>query len=386
MPQIRASQPTRRVFLSSALVTALPVRAQQAGSSRDVYAYTGCFTTVQRYARGDGIHVYRREPESGAWTQVQLLGNQVNPSFLVMSRDQRHLYSVHGDENYATAFSVDRDTGHIALLNRAQTGGTNGVHQAIDPSGRFLLVANYATGSVAVMPIRPDGGLADATQVVQLPGQPGPHRVEQKGSHPHQILFDPSGHYVVVPDKGLDRVFVFVFDPATGTLTPTVQGSAVARSNSGPRHAAFHPVLPVIWVFNEIGSTIVTYYWDSERGHLRAAQILPTLPPDYTAESIGSGIVVSSGGRFVYCSNCGHDSMAIFAVDPATGLLTSTGWVSTQGRTPRFISFDPSYRFLYAANEQSDTIVTFRADAATGRLTPTGQVIRDLSPVTIAFG
>ena len=386
MPHTRTSQPTRRAFLSAALATALPMRAQQAGNPRDVYAYAGCFTTVQRYARGDGIHVHRLDLQTGAWTHVQFLGNLVNPSFLVISRDQRRLYSVHGDETYATAFSVDRDTGHLTLLNRAQTSGRNGVHQAIDPSGRFLLVANYATGSVSVMPIRPDGGLADATQVVPLPGQPGPHRVEQTGSHPHQIVFDPSGRYVVVPDKGLDRVFVFVFDPATGTLTATVQGAAVARSNSGPRHAAFHPVLPVIWVFNEIGSTVVTYYWDSERGHLRPAQILPTLPPDYTGENLGAEIVVSSGGRFVYCSNCGHDSIAIFAADPATGLLTSAGWVSTQGRTPRFIGFDPSYRFLYAANEQSDTIVVFRVDAATGRLAPTGQVIRNASPVTIAFG
>jgi len=361
------------------------VRAQQAGAPRGLYAYVGCFTTVQRYARGEGIHIYRRDTQTDVWTQVQLLGDLVNPSYLLFSRDQRHLYSVHGDETYATSFTVDRDTGRLALLNRAEAGGRNGVHQAIDPSGRFLLVANYATGSVSVLPIRPDGGLADAVHVVPLPGQPGPHRVEQSGSHPHQIVFDPSGRYVVVPDKGLDRVFVFVFDPTTGALIPTVQGSAVARTGSGPRHAAFHPALPIVWVVNEIASTVVTYYWESERGHLRPAQLLPTLPPDFTGESMSHEILVSPGGRFVYCSNCGHDSIAIFAVDPATGLLTSIGWVSTQGRTPRFVCFDPSYCFLYAANEQSDTIVAFQADAATGRLTPTGQVIRNASPVTIAF-
>jgi len=351
-----------------------------------VYAYVGCYTTAQRYARGDGIHVYRVDPDTGAWTHVQHVGDLVNPSFLVMRRDQRYLYSVHGDETYATSFSVDRATGRLAPLGRAQTGGRNGVHQAIDPSGKFMLVANYSSGSVAVMPVRPDGTLADAVQVETLPGQPGPHRIEQAASHPHQIVFDPSGKFVVVPDKGLDRVFVFGFDPAAGKLTPTAQGSAVARSGSGPRRAAFHPALPVTWVLNEIGSTVATWYWEAERGHLRPAQILPALPPDYTGESTCAEIAVSSGGRFVYCSNRGHDSVAIFAADPGTGLLTSAGWMPSQGRTPRFIAFDPSSRFLYAANEQSDTVVTFRADSATGRLTATGQTIHNASPVTIAFG
>ena len=351
-----------------------------------VYAYVGCYTTAQRYARGDGIHVYRVDPGTGAWTHVQHVGELVNPSFLVMRRDQRYLYSVHGDETYATSFSVDRATGRLTPLGRAQTGGRNGVHQAIDPSGKFMLVANYSSGSVAVMPVRPDGTLADAVHVETLPGQPGPHRIEQSASHPHQIVFDPSGKFVVVPDKGLDRVFVFGFDPAAGKLTPTAQGSAVARSGSGPRRAAFHPALPVTWVLNEIGSTVATWYWEAERGHLRPAQILPALPPDYTGENTCAEIAVSSGGRFVYCSNRGHDSVAIFAADPATGLLASAGWIPSQGRTPRFIAFDPSCRFLYAANEQSDTVVTFRADPATGRLTPAGQAVRNASPVTIAFG
>jgi 6-phosphogluconolactonase (cycloisomerase 2 family) len=344
----------------------------------------GCYTTAQRYARGDGIHAYRLEPESGAWTHVHHAGNLVNPSFLVASRDGRCLYSVHGDETYATAFSVDRANGRLTVLNRAEAGGRNGVHQALDPAGRFLLVANYSTGNVGVMPVRQDGSLGDAVHVVALPGQPGPHRVEQSASHPHQIVFDPSGRFVVVPDKGLDRVFVFAFDAATGKLTPTAQGAGVARAGSGPRHAAFHPRLTVLWVLNEIASTVTTWHWEAERGHLRAAQILPTLPADYTGENTASEIAMSPGARFVYCSNRGHDSIAAFRTDPATGLLTPAGWTPSQGRTPRFITFDPSGRLLYAANEQSDTIATFRADAA-GGLTSAGPVIPNASPVTIAF-
>ncbi|HTP35721.1 MAG TPA: lactonase family protein [Candidatus Acidoferrales bacterium] len=375
---------TRRAWLGGA-AAALAARAQSARTAGPLFAYVGCYTTAQRYARGDGIHVYRVEEGPGAWTHVQRAGDLVNPSFLIAARDGRHLYSAHGDETYATAFAIDRASGNLALLNRAETGGRNGVHLALDASGRWLVVANYSSGSVAVLPVKEDGRLAEAAHVVPLPGQPGPHRVEQAGSHPHQIVFDSSGRFVVVPDKGLDRIFVFAFDSATGKLTPTAQGSAVARPGSGPRHAAFHPALTVLWVLNEIASTVTTYYWEAERGHLRAAQILPTLPPEYTGENTASEIAVSAGGKFVYCSNRGHDSIAVFAADPASGLLTSGGWTPSQGRTPRFIGFDPARRVLYAANEQSDTIVAFRGDAASGRLTAAGQIVRTASPVSIAF-
>lgn len=345
----------------------------------------GGYTSAQRSARGDGIHVYRIDPETGRWTHVQRVGDIVNPSFLVMAADQRHLYSVHGDESYATAFSVDPTNGFLDPLNRAETGGRNGVHQAIDPSGRFLVVANYGAGNVAVLPIRPDGGLADAVQVVALPGQPGPHRIEQVSSHPHHVVFDPGGRSVIVPDKGLDRVFVFRFDGAAGKLTPTEQGAPIARAGSGPRHAAFHPRLPIAWVVNEILSTVTTYFWDAERGSLRPVQIMPTLPPGYTGESTAAEIAVSAGGRFVYCSNRGHDSIAGFASDPGTGMLTSAGWTPSQGRTPRHIGFDPSHSWLCATNEQSDTVVTFRAESGTGRLTVTGSPVENTSPVSIAF-
>jgi 6-phosphogluconolactonase (cycloisomerase 2 family) len=379
-------EPTRRALLRGGAALGMArLAAQPSRAAGVVYAYAGCYTTARRYARGDGIHVYRVEAETGVWTHVQHVGNLVNPSFLVLRRDQRYLYAVHGDESYATSFSVDRHTGFLTLLNRVETGGRNGVHQAVDPSDKFMVVANYGTGNVSVLPVRPDGTLGDQVQLVPLPGLPGPNRIEQASSHPHHIVFDPSGKFVVVPDKGLDRIFIFSFDPATGRLTPTEQGSAVARSGSGPRHAAFHPTLPVLFVLNEIGSSIVTYYLEAEHGGLRPVEILPTLPSDYTGENTTAEIAVSAGGRFVYCSNRGHDSIAIFAADAGTGLLTSIGWVSSRGRVPRFIGFDPSHRFLYAANEQSDTVVSWLADSSTGRLTPTEQVIRNASPCTIVF-
>jgi 6-phosphogluconolactonase (cycloisomerase 2 family) len=386
MDRMSIGEPTRRALLrGGAALWMARLAAQPNRAAGVVYAYVGCYTTAGRYARGDGIHVYRVAPETGVWTHVQRVGDLVNPSFLVLSRDQRNLYAVHGDETYATSFSVDRNTGFLTLLNRVETGGRNGVHQAIDPSDKLMLVANYGTGNVSVLPVRPDGTLGEQVQLVTLPGLPGPNRIEQASSHPHQIVFDPSGKYVVVPDKGLDRIFIFSFNPATGRLTPTEQGSAVARSGSGPRHAAFHPTLPVLFVLNEIGSSIVTYYLDAEHGSLRPVQLLPTLPSDYTGDSTAAEIALSAGGRFVYCSNRSHDSIAMFAADASTGLLTSIGWVSSRGRVPRFIGFDPTHRFLYAANEQADTVVSWLADPSTGRLTPTEQVVRNASPCTIAF-
>ncbi|MBO0753074.1 MAG: lactonase family protein, partial [Bradyrhizobiaceae bacterium] len=320
---------------------AAPVAAQTSPGHAAMFAYVGSFTTAQRKARGDGIHVYRADPATGTLTHVQHVGDLVNPSYLALSRDQRVLYSVHGDQDYATAFALDPETGEAKLLNRAATGGKNGVHEAVDPSGKFLVVANYASGSVAVLPINPDGSLMDQHQVVTLPGDPGPHKVEQVSSHPHEIVFDPSGRFVLVPDKGLDRVFVFRWDITAGTLTPTAQGSVKSRPGAGPRHLAFHPKLPIVWVLNELDSTIATYRFDAGTGALAALQVTPVLPTDFTGYSTTAEIAVSPDGRFVYGSNRGHDSVTIFAAD-ADGLLSVSGWQPSQGSGPRFIGLDPA--------------------------------------------
>jgi 6-phosphogluconolactonase (cycloisomerase 2 family) len=224
-----------------------------------------------------------------------------------------------------------------------------------------------------------DGALADAIQAVPFQ-PPGPHR-----SRPARIRItgvDPTGRWVMVPDKGLDRVFVCF--SGDRKLAPSDQGAVTARAGSarGMRRSIR---LPVAWVVNEIASTITTYAWDGERGSLRPAQILPTLPSDYTRESTAAEIAVSADGRFVYCSNRGHDSIATFTSDPKTGLLTAAAWTPSQGRTPRYIGFDPSFSLLCATNEQSDTVVTYRADAATGRLAAAGQPVQNASPVSVAF-
>ena len=371
------------MLMALTLAAPMPAAAQTPPGS-SMYAYVGSFTTAERKARGDGIHVYRVDPATGAWTHVQHVGDLVNPSYLALSHDQRVLYSVHGDSDFATAFALDPKTGEAKPLGRAATGGKNGVRQALDPSGKYLVVANYSSGSVAVLPIGPDGALKDQHQLVPLPGEPGPHKVEQQSSHPHDIVFDPSGRFVLVPDKGLDRVFVFRFDGATGKLTPTEQGSVQSRPGAGPRHVAFHPKLPIVWVLNELNSTMATYRFDPESGSLTPLQVITTLPTDFTGNSTAAEIAVSPDGRFVYGSNRGHDSVAIYAAN-AEGLLSPVGWQSTQGGGPRFIGLDPSGHFLNAANEQGDNVVTFKVDAGSGKLTPTGQNIKNGSPVTIVY-
>jgi len=323
----RATGPIAGLIAGLVGAVAEPAVAQNSPGTSAMFAYVGSFTTAQRKARGDGIHVYGVDAATGAWTHVQHIGDLTNPSFLVLSPDQRFLYSVHGDGDQATAFALDRETGHATLINRAATGGRNGVRQAIDPSGRFLVVANYAGGSVAVLAIAPDGSLTDQHQLVALRGKPGPHKTEQTSSHPHDVVFDPSGRFVLLPDKGLDRVFVFRFDAASGRLSPAEPGSVETRPGAGPRHLAFHPTLPIVWVLNELDSTTATYRWDAERGTLAPIQVVTTLPTDFTGSSTTAEIAVSPDGRFVYGSNRGHDSVTIYAANAADGRCC----ISTKG-------------------------------------------------------
>ncbi len=350
-----------------------------------MFAYVGCYTSKERNGHGEGIAVYRMDPVSGNWTPVQLVRDVVNPSFLALDRRQRSLYSVHGDGSHATAFEIDAQTGQLTLLNQQPTGGKNGVHLAVDSTNRFLVVANYSTGTVAVLPINRNGSLGALSDLVPMPGEPGPHRVEQASAHPHDCPFDRLGRFVVVPDKSLDKVFVYTLDTARGKLVANDPPSVTARPGAGPRHVDFHPSQPFAYVINELDSTISTYRLDPDRGELKPLQVISTLPPHFTGNSTTSELAVAPSGRFVYGSNRGHDSIAIFAVDQATGVLAPVGWEPSQGKTPRFFAIDPSGTFLYAANQASDTIVTFRVDPATGKLGPTGQVVKTGSPVSIVF-
>jgi 6-phosphogluconolactonase len=349
------------------------------------FAYVGCYTSKDRNGTGEGISVHRIDPASGAFTQVQVLKEIVNPSWLTLDRQSRFLYSAHGDGTEVIAYRIDPQSGHITLANRQPTNGKNGVRAVPDPSNKFLVLANYSSATVAVFPINADGSLGAQSDLQELKGKTGPHRTEQASAHPHDTLFDPRGRVLLVPDKGLDATFVFRIDTTSGKLLPADPPSVPSRPGAGPRHVDFHPSKPYAYVINELDSTITTFRLDTERARLEPLQTITTLPPSFTGNSTTSEIQVAASDRFLAGSNRGHDSIAIFAIDDASGVLSPVGWESTQGKVPRFFAIEPSGTYLYAANQNSDTIVPFRVDQASGKLTPTGHVVKTGSPSCIVF-
>jgi len=383
-------QITRRKFLAGsagamAAMAAGGCASMASGRPLPKFAYVGCYTTKQRNGRGEGITVHRVDAVTGAWTQLQLVKTADNPSWLTFDRNQRFLYCAHGDGEVVSAFRVDEATGQLSPLGTQGAKGRNGVRLGVHSSNRFVICANYGSGTVAVLPINADGSLGPVADLAALPGKPGPHRTEQPGSRPHDVVFDPRERFFVVPDKGLDAMFVFSLDAASGKLVAASPPSVASRPGAGPRHAGFHPSKPYVYLLNELDSTLTTYRFDGERGALAPLQVITTLPPSYTGNNSTSEIVVAASGRFVYASNRGHDSLAIFAVDDASGTLSPVGWELTQGKTPRFFAIEPSGTLLYAANMDSDTIVAFRVDAGSGKLAPSGQVIKTGSPSSIVF-
>jgi 6-phosphogluconolactonase (cycloisomerase 2 family) len=381
-------QLNRRTFMKTvggALIASSVGRRGADAQARSMFAYVGCMTTVDgRAADGEGISVFRIDPLSNRWTQVQRLADVANPNFLTLDRRGRCLYSADGaGRELATAFSIDPRTGELKMLNRQPTGRDGGLHVIVDPTQRFLLVP-HNPGTIAVLPIRPDGSLAPMSDAADWSGTLGPHRTEQTTPHPHHIQFDRRGRCLIVPDKGLDLVHVFTLDTAAGKLVANKPPSVAARSGSAPRHVALHPAGRHAYVVNELDSTVTTYRFDEDRGTLEPIQVIPTIPTTFTGNNTGAEITVTGSGRFVYASNRGHNSIAIFAVEES-GILSHARWESTLGRTPRFVGFDPSETYLYAANQGSNTIVAFRVDQTSGALSPTGYVVEVGAPTCIVF-
>src|SRR5262245_3653571 len=266
----------RRGFLAglAGLTTAIASRSSHAQTARTVAAprfmYVGSFTSEGR-GHGEGISVFERK--ANRWSLIQLVKELADPSFITVDRQKRHLYSAHGDGTEAVAYAVDDATGRLSVMNRQPTRGSNGVHLAIDATGRFLALANYATGSLVVLPIAADGSLGAVSDLAPMTGTPGPHKTEQQSAHPHHCPFDRLGRFVVVPDKGLDAVFVYRLDAANGKLIPGTLAVVKARAGAAPRHVDFHPTRPFAYVINELDSTITTYAFDPEHGVLEPRQI-----------------------------------------------------------------------------------------------------------------
>lgn len=342
-----------------------------------MYAYVGGYTTKDRDGRGNGIHVYRVDA-GAAWTHVQHVVGEENPSLFTMRPDGRVLHVVHGALKYVSAFSINPASGKLLLLNRQPCNGTNPVDAALDAASRFLVVANYSSGSVAVLPLAEDGALQPVSQLFELPGAPGPDPVQQSSSHPHAVIFDPSHRFVIVPDKGFDCTFIFRFENGKLALNQAMP----SRPGAAPRHCIFHPTLPVLYVNNELDSTVSAYRWDD--GHIEGIEIVGTLPDGWGGKNTTAEIGVAPDGRFLYVSNRGHDSIAVFAVGDG-GRLTLRGCEPTGGKRPRFFTLDPEGAFLYAANQESDNIVVFAVDKVNGMLTRTGKEVRVGSPSAISF-
>ncbi|WP_369992205.1 lactonase family protein [Pseudomonas xanthosomatis] len=348
-----------------------------------MFAYVGSRTTRERNARGDGITVYRLDQQAGTLEKVQVVGDLVNPSFLTLNRAGDRLYTVHGDLSEISAFRVDKASGKLTFLNRQSCEGKNPVHLALDPSERFLVVSNHITGTLAVLNVAEDGALGSVNQLLKLEGPTGPHRVEQPFAKPHFNPFDASGNFVLVPDKGLDRVFSFRFD--NGKLHPAEQPFAAAREGAGPRHIAMHPKAAFAYVINELDSSVTSYRFDSQTGALQPIQVLPSLPAAFTGNSRASEIEIDRSGRFLYASNRGYDSIAVFAIDQGSGLLSPVEFVPSEGKTPRFFTLTPNQRFLFALNEDSDSIVCFAVNPQNGALSKTGFSVSTGSPVCMIF-
>jgi 6-phosphogluconolactonase len=347
--------------------------------------YVGTYT---RGGRSQGIQIFERDAATGSLAHLHVV-EASDPSFLAFHPSRQFLYAVSEgmglDGGGVAAYAIDSAAGDLNLLNHQPTLGGEPCHLTCDPSGRCLIVVNHEHGSVIVFPILPDGSLGPKSDFQQHVGSgPGP---TQAGPHAHFVTFDPTGTHVLVADKGIDKVMIYQLDADAGKLTPNHPPFGELHAGAAPRHIAFHPSGRFAYVNGEADMTVTAFEYDGGRGALSELQYLPTIPADAPREGCSTAqIMVEPGGGFVYVSNRGHDSIAIFAIDQANGRLTAVGNVSTEGKTPRNFTIDPTGTFLYAANQNSDTIVQFRIDHATCQLTPTGDVTQVGAPVCILFG
>jgi 6-phosphogluconolactonase len=380
------SNVSRRQFLQSVTAaTAVFSSRAWAQAQRPLIMYVGSYT-----ARGAGIYRYSVNPTTGALTLLNTIGDLQNPSFVALDPQGRYLYAGNEIGNYegrqsgsVTAFAIEPD-GNLRFLNRQPTEGRNPAHVSVDPTGRFVMAANYTGGNVAVLPILSGGSLAAPSSVVAHTGALGPNTGRQEAPHAHMILPDPSGRFVLANDLGLDKTFIYRLDSA-GRLSASDPTFITAPAGAGPRHLAFHPNGRLLFILNELNSTLRSFTWNSTTGLAEQVQSISTLPEGYVGVNTTAHVVVAPSGRFVYASNRGHDSIAVFAVDPATGRLTAVERVWSQGETPRNFAIDPSGNFMYVAHQNTDNIVTFRVDQTTGKLTSTGQYTAAGQPVSIVF-
>jgi 6-phosphogluconolactonase len=358
--------------------------------------FVGTYTEPIRFGtgkvlkgKGKGIYVYRLDVSSGSIAQCALAEGVPNPSYLAFHPSHRLLYAVNELKEFEgapsgaiSAFSLNPHNGKLSLLNRKPTHGTDPCHLTLDKLGTHVLVANFMSGSVCVLPVREDGSLGDATDFVQHQGSSA-DPVRQTGPHAHAITFDEAGRYAFVPDLGIDKVIVYQFDPDRGKLEPNDEPWVELPAGAGPRQLVMHPGGGYAYLVNELNSTMTAFRYDQDGGILREIQTLSTLPEDFQGANTCAEVQISPSGRFLYGSNRGHDSIVIYAIDQVDGTLTCVGHENTQGKTPRNFVVGPAGQFLLAANQDSDSVVTFRLDPASGELEPTGHRADVPTPVCV---
>lgn len=349
--------------------------------------YVGTYTKKQ----SKGIYAYRFDAASHQLSSLGLAAETTNPSFLAVDPTGRFMYAVNEVGDYkgqssggVSAFAIDPRTGKVSFLNEVASRGADPCYVAVDKTGKFVLVANYTGGSVAVFPVLPNGGLGEASAFVQHVGS-GPNKERQEGPHAHWVDVTADNRFAMASDLGLDKLLVYRFDPTKGTISPNDPPFARTKPGAGPRHMAFDPDGKFAYVADELSSTISAFSYDIGRGVLHPLQTISTVPKDYRGENDGAEIQVHPNGKFVFVSNRGSDTIAVFSIDNRKGTLVLVDHISTKGKKPRYFSIDPGGTRLFVANEDSDNIVVFSIDSATGSLTPTGQVLEVSSPVCLTF-
>jgi 6-phosphogluconolactonase len=363
----------RRLFALAAILPAcVPV------SGAEWIAYVGTYTG----GASKGIYSYHFDDSAGRLTAMGLAAETPNPSFLAVSPNRRFLYAANEESaGRVSAFSIDG--GKLKLLNTVPSRGAGPCHVALDQTGKWLFAANYNSGSVAAFPVHDDGSLGEAAAFVQHSGS-SVNAQRQAGPHAHSVNLSPDNRFVLAADLGLDEILTYRINAAKGLASSKPLLTKV-QPGSGPRHLAFSPDGRFAYAINEILATVTVFQYDAAAGGLREAQTISTLPAGFTGANSAAEIAVHPSGKFVYASNRGHDSIAVFHIDAAKGTLTPAGYVPTGGKTPRNFTIDLSGKFLLAANQDSGNIVVFRIDQGTGGLTPAGVEAKLPSPVSIVL-
>jgi len=349
--------------------------------------YVGTYTNTKPIPRSQGIVIYRLDGITGTLTFVGAVADIVNPSFLSISADHRFLYAVNEVTEFngqmgggLTAFAIDPQSGFLNRLNAQCTEGTTPCYVSVDRG--FAFVANYGGGSISILPVDEAGYLGAPLQVIHHRGSSiNPQR--QNNPHVHSVILDPAAGYLLAADLGIDKVEIYRLDRLNTTAPIDKAREVSVEAGSGPRHLSFHPTGRFLYLVNELSSTVTVFAYNPTDGTPHFLQNTSSLPNGFSGTNLCSDIHIARSGMFLYVSNRGHDSIAIYAIDQSTGHLISVGFIPTQGRTPRNFAFDPTGSWLLVGNQNSDSLVAFKVDRATGQLTPTGQVKAVFSPACV---